>query len=280
MSAPCRRLRLTLEPRAARDLSWLLQQGAEEFCSTDQGDRVVLEVRYDAERPDYLEDRLESWLHHVDPHRTCRLETARDELAWEPGWRGVFGGGPVGTRFHVHPPWGQPDPDRLDLEVDPAGGFGSGFHPTTRATLCAMEAALPEGSGASLLDVGCGTGILSLAAARLGLRPTALDVSEPAREATRRTARANDVQVTVLETGLEPVKESFPFVVANLFEQALTELAASLSRAVEPGGLLILGGLHPDALERVLPLYPLTPSRRVQRDSLDGTEWVTVVLGS
>ena len=110
---------------------------------------------------------------------------------WEDGWRTFHHGVRVG-RLWVGPPWEQAPDDALPVVVDPGRAFGTGAHPTTR--LC-LEALLELDRG-SLLDVGCGSGVLSIAAALLGFDPvTGIDTDHAAVEATEANAAANGVRV-------------------------------------------------------------------------------------
>jgi ribosomal protein L11 methyltransferase len=113
------------------------------------------------------------------------------EEGWEDRWRAFHRPVRVGPLW-VGPPWERPDPDAIPVVVDPGRAFGTGGHATTRLCLLLMLD-LPRGS---LLDVGCGSGVLSIAAAKLGFAPViALDHDPQAVEATIRNAEANDVVV-------------------------------------------------------------------------------------
>jgi ribosomal protein L11 methyltransferase len=112
---------------------------------------------------------------------------------WEDAWRGFHHGVQVG-RIWVGPPWEAPPADALAVVIDPGRAFGTGAHATTRLCLELLQGVEPT----SLLDVGCGSGVLSVAAAKLGFAPvTAVDIDEVALEVTRANAAANDVEVDV-----------------------------------------------------------------------------------
>ena len=113
------------------------------------------------------------------------------EDGWEERWRSFHRPVRVGQLW-IGPPWEEPDADAITVVIDPGRAFGTGSHPTTR--LCLEHLAeLPRGS---VLDVGCGSGVLSIAAAKLGHGPVlGLDVEAAAIEATRDNAKANRVEV-------------------------------------------------------------------------------------
>ena len=108
---------------------------------------------------------------------------------WEDGWRAFHHGVHVG-RFWVGPPWEDAPRGAVTVVIDPGRAFGTGAHATTRLCIIALE----ELERGSLLDVGCGSGVLSIAAAKLGFAPVlAVDADAAAIEATRSNARANGV---------------------------------------------------------------------------------------
>jgi ribosomal protein L11 methyltransferase len=112
---------------------------------------------------------------------------------WEDAWRSFHRPIRIGPLW-VGPPWETPDADALAIVIDPGRAFGTGSHPTTRLCLELLDG-LPRGS---VLDVGCGSGVLSIAAAKLGFGPvTAVDVEQAAVDATRANAEANGVEVDV-----------------------------------------------------------------------------------
>lgn len=134
------------------------------------------------------------------------------EVGWEDRWRAFHRPVRVG-RLWVGPPWEQPPTDALAVVVDPGRAFGTGSHQTTQLCLQALQDLEPG----PLLDVGCGSGVLAIAAALLGFGPvTGIDIEEPSIEATRENARANGVTVDArLVAGNEELPSS-PLVVANI----------------------------------------------------------------
>jgi len=157
---------------------------------------------------------------------------AVDDVAegWEDGWRAFHQGVRVG-RCWVGPPWEEAPTDAIAVVIDPGRAFGTGAHATTRLCLELLQEVEP----ASLLDVGCGSGVLSVAAAKLGFAPvTAVDVDEVALETTRANVAANDVAVDV-GTELVPSALAVLNIALDVVERILPQLP--VERAVTSGYL-------------------------------------------
>ncbi|HEY3551431.1 MAG TPA: 50S ribosomal protein L11 methyltransferase [Gaiellaceae bacterium] len=155
-----------------------------------------------------------------------------DEVAegWEDGWRAFHHGVRVGGCW-VGPPWEEPPADAIAVVIDPGRAFGTGAHATTRLCLELLQDVEPT----SLLDIGCGSGVLSVAAAKLGFEPvSALDLDEVALETTRANATANGVSVDV---GAELVPSTLAVmnIALDVVERMLAELP--VERAITSGYL-------------------------------------------
>jgi ribosomal protein L11 methyltransferase len=178
------------------------------------------------------------------------------EPGWEDRWRDFHEGVLVGALW-VGPPWREPAPGAFPVTIDPGRAFGTGAHATTRLCL-ELLAELPRGS---LLDVGCGSGVLALAAARLGFEPvTAVDAEDAAVEATRSNADANGVVVDARR--LDALVDELPqanVAVANITIDAVEALAPRLNAS-----LLVTSGY----LTHDVPTA--ADFRRLERRELDG----------
>jgi ribosomal protein L11 methyltransferase len=192
-----------------------------------------------------------------------------DGSAWRD-WHRPVDAGPV----RVRAPWAPTRPGALDVVIEPGQAFGTGGHPTTRLSLELLAGLEPDGA---LADWGCGSGILAVAAAKLGWAPVlACDVEVASVEATRAAAVANGVPVDVTRCDLRAGRgPAAPTVVANLVRPLLLEVAARL--APVPDRLLISGLELPEVDEVVgaFARHGLAPAAR-----RDGDGWSAVLLAT
>jgi len=180
------------------------------------------------------------------------------EADWATAWKAHFPVLRIGRRIVIRPTWRRHRPigDDLVLALDPGMAFGTGLHPTTRLCLAALERVADTGrmrrrggGPARVLDVGCGSGILAIAALRLGAASAlGVDVDPIAIEATRANARRTRVArlLKAQEGSLPSGKPPFDLVLANLIASLLVRLAPELATEVRPGGLLIASGIFRD----------------------------------
>jgi ribosomal protein L11 methyltransferase len=157
---------------------------------------------------------------------------ATEDLAegWEDSWRAFHHGVTVG-RLWVGPPWEEPPGDAIAVVIDPGRAFGTGAHPTTRLCLELLQESEPT----SLLDVGCGSGVLSVAAAKLGFPSiAAFDIDDVALETTAANAAANDVTVDVVREP-RPAQLGVMNIALDVVESMLPGL--DVERAITSGYL-------------------------------------------
>lgn len=162
----------------------------------------------------------------------------------------------------IVPSWhAAPNPDAVNLVLDPGLAFGTGSHPTTR--LCLEWLCANIKGNESVLDYGCGSGILGIAAARLGAAPVlGVDIDDNALIAARDNAENNQVVMALRHTR-EALDESFAIVVANILTNPLCVLAPLLAARVAAGGHLVLSGVLETQAEEVIAAYAPYLSLRV-----------------
>ena len=175
--------------------------------------------------------------------------------AWASAWQQSFPAREVGRRLLVLPPWIETPAgsDRLTVIIEPGRAFGTGHHGTTEGCLVLLEEALAARPGTATLDIGTGTGILAVAALKLGA-PTvlAIDVDPDAVSAAQVNAGRNGCAgLTVRLAEPQEVAERFPLVLANLLTHTHLALASQYARLVASGGSLVLGGMLQDEDGRV-----------------------------
>jgi ribosomal protein L11 methyltransferase len=195
------------------------------------------------------------------------------ELAngWEERWREHHRPLDVGP-LRVRPPWEEPRPGAIDVVIDPGQAFGTGAHPTTRLSL---DLLVGLAAGGALADWGCGSGILALAAARLGYDPVLACDHDPASvTATLSAAVANHIALDVRRLDLRRVPGPWaPTVTANLVRPLLLEVAARLER---PPERLIASGLETEEVDKVVAAFAGHGLRL--GDRRDGDGWAAILL--
>ena len=160
----------------------------------------------------------------------------------------------INERLWIVPTWhAAPDPAAINLILDPGMAFGTGSHPTTR--LCLEWLSTTISGGEKVLDYGCGSGILAIAAARLGAAAVlGVDIDDNALTAARDNAAKNSVAQELRQSPM-PLAETFDLVVANILTNPLCMLAPLLSARVAGGGRIALSGILAPQAERVIAAY-------------------------
>jgi ribosomal protein L11 methyltransferase len=203
------------------------------------------------------------------------------EKEWEDAWKAHFTPLRIGRRLIVQPPWrrGEEQPGDVVIEIDPGLAFGTGHHPTTHRVLEAMERLLEPGQ--TVLDVGSGSGILSVGAAKLGAgKIIGVEIDNIALKAGRTNLRVNGVSGHArFYAGSLPndhVPEGWAdLVLANVNSVALTNLAPELKRAVKPGGHVVAAGILQERQQQVEDAFAeagLSIDERIYDD-----DWVALV---
>jgi ribosomal protein L11 methyltransferase len=175
------------------------------------------------------------------------------EADWAEAWKAHFPVLRIGRRIVIKPTWRRHRAAPADVVValDPGMAFGTGLHPTTRLCLAVLERVADRGlmTGARALDVGCGSGILAIAAARLGATSVlGVDTDPIAVEATAANAARNRLtrRIAAREGSLPTGEPPFDVVLANLIAGVLVGLASELAAELRPGGTLVASGIYID----------------------------------
>jgi len=225
--------------------------------------------------------RLEDGLWHLSQIYPIPAPQIRELLPkdWATAWREQFTMLYVGQRLVIKPTWlgYSPAPHEIVIELDPGMAFGTGLHPTTRQCLLALEE--HRRPGMSVLDLGTGSGILAIAAAKLGAQTVlALDTDATAVKVAQDNVYTNQVQeqVTVVQGSLAEVTGQFDLVLVNILARVIIELVAQgLLDHLKPGAFIVTAGIIEDqapAVEEALRHRGVTiVERLVERD------WVSLL---
>ena len=244
-----------------------------------------------------LRDGL-SYLDMITSVGELHERTIADE-DWESAWREHFHPHRVGHRSVVVPTWRDydPEPDDIVIRLDPGMAFGTGLHPTTQ--LCARELEKRVQPGETVLDVGCGSGILSIIAARLGAgHVRGIDIDPVAVTAALENVAHNTLsdvidirEGTLPRAGQDPfdiTKQDWPetvrehggwdIVAANLTAEVLEELAVPLAVATRPGGILIGSGIITEKFDMAAYALMEAGLRLIDAVSDESGDWRAIIL--
>ncbi len=176
-------------------------------------------------------------------------------------------------KFYIHPTWSEPNPDLINIVIDPALAFGTGHHPTTASCLKAVSRYVKEGD--NVLDVGCGSGILGIGAMKLGAIVDACDTDPISVTNSMENAKLNELEfANIWEGSSNATDKKYRVVIANIVADVLTFIAKDLKAALESNGILVLSGILNKYEDKVLSYYKnLTLLERIPQE-----EWITLVL--
>lgn len=191
-----------------------------------------------------------------------------EEANWAESWKESFHPIHISDRLIVAAPWHEVTGALL---IEPGLAFGTGEHPTTRACLRAIDALATP--GARLLDVGCGSGVLALAGAKLGMDAVGIDIDPDAIRSAEAAAALNQLQARFSTTPVQALEGAYDLVVANLFAEVLVALAPDILRLAR--GPIALAGILADRADTVRAAYA---ERTVLLDETE-QDWVSLRLG-
>jgi ribosomal protein L11 methyltransferase len=175
-------------------------------------------------------------------------------------------------KFYIFPSWYEPKKDFINIKIDPALAFGSGHHATTFSCLEAISTYVDAGK--SVIDVGCGSGILGLACKKLGANVALCDTDPTSIESCKENFELNEEQYDVLwEGSIDKANDTYDIVIANIIADVLRFISKDLKSACKTEGLLILSGILDKKEELVKESFKeLTLLNRTLKD-----EWVTLI---
>ena len=250
-------------------------------------DKLIVRAYFpENDEADAAQQRLREALWHMSrlyPMPEPTFRTVDDE-DWAEACKVHYHPLRLGKRLYIRPEWTHPTdmkPDDIVLVMDPGMAFGTGTHPTTQLCLIAIEDLLADWPGIEVLDLGCGSGILGVAAIKLGARHVlAVDIDELAVKSTLENARYNDVEksITAQQGSLETVRGSarhFDLLLANILARVIIDMCdEGLGDVVRAGGKAVFSGIildQADEVEAALRRTGLEPTRRRTI-----TDWVAI----
>lgn len=225
-------------------------------------------------------DSIRNGIWHLGQMRgtgELKVET-RNEEDWAHAWKAHYKPVRVGIRVVVRPPWQEYEPSERDVVVllDPGMAFGTGTHPTTQIALQLLETL--EIAGKSVFDVGTGSGIIAIAAAKLGASSVeGVDIDAVSVRQAVVNVVLNDAtgQVSIWTSDMapdsEPVK-TYDIVVANIIARVLVEIAGQIAPSVATGGTLVLSGIIDSKEPAVLETYTALGFEMIQRQQIE--DWI------
>ena len=248
---------------------WLLEAGAEVVTLEDGADQPLFEPPpgatplWDHTRVVGLfqagidSEATITWLkEQAEPEPLHARAELLEDKDWEREWMKNFHPIQCGQRLWICPSWREPpDPNAVNLKLDPGLAFGTGTHPTT--ALCLQWLDREDLEGKQVIDYGCGSGILGIAALLLGAREVlAVDNDPQALTATRDNAQRNDVAERIIPALPDQVPDiQADVMVANILAQPLLQLAPRLAQLTRPGGRLALSGILQEQADQIVQCY-------------------------
>lgn len=236
---------------------------------------------------DDKKQRIEEGLWHLGQIRPIPQPTYRiiENEDWMAAWKKHYMPLSIGRRLMIEPVWmDTPDTERIKIKIDPGMAFGTGTHPSTQLCLEHLEEVVQNGD--TVIDVGCGSGILSIAAIKLGAeKALSVDIESPAIKNTESNARANSVLENIV-IGLGSVREinefmfsiqNAPIVVANILAPIIIRLfTEGLGDLVSSKGTLILAGILDRQEESVIQAAQKSGFRHL--GSKSSADWVSPIF--
>lgn len=241
---------------------------------------ALLIVYFDAQMTEAQRKEVLAALADLSVHEEQLCWSMHRDDGWSTRWKEFFRPLPIGERFLICPTWEEVPPTeegRMLIRLDPGMAFGTGHHATTRTCLRFLEEYVQPQQ--VLLDVGCGSGILSLGALLLGAaKAVGVDIDPDAITVAKENAERNNLldRCDFSTTDLNRLKQTFPLVIANIQAHILNPMAPALKARLAPKGILILSGILGDQSSRVRVIFEQTGLHFLKQTQDE--EWVTMAL--
>lgn len=200
--------------------------------------------------------------------------------SWQEGWKDSFERFSIG-KIAVHPPWQPGFDDKINLEIEPGMAFGTGQHQTTQLCLDALQKVIAlrgDAARQKLLDLGCGSGILAICAAKLGVMDiTAADIDVDGIKSSEENAVRNGVAgIKFVPGSIDQVNGPYSVIVANILSHVLARLLPGIAGKLTVGGHLIMSGILAEDEEAIIDQAQLLGLRHLQSYGKD--DWVATVF--
>ncbi|WP_298082978.1 50S ribosomal protein L11 methyltransferase [uncultured Campylobacter sp.] len=231
-------------------------------CVEERGERFIIRDEEDLQNLKFaFEEFKKALARSLNLDADLQIEISKKQ---NKDWLDEYkkGVAPVAVgKFYVRPSWCErsQDPVLIDLLIDPALAFGSGHHESTNMCLALLSELARNGMSA--LDVGCGSGILSIAMKKLGAKVSACDTDEQAVTATQQNAEKNGVRIDKIwlgsvsnlseQSSSKSAQPQFDLIVVNIIADVILILSADLKKALKPGGKLVLSGILEKYKDRI-----------------------------
>lgn len=214
-----------------------------------------------------------------DVAATTQIEAFSDD-SWKDGWKAYFKPAQVSPRLAIRTPWCEfTAPEGVKtIVIEPGMAFGTGLHETTQLCIRQIDEISKNGDIASMLDIGCGSGVLSIAGALCGIAHVeGIDIDPVCIEVSEKNARANGVTAHFSRTDLWDVDSQFDLVVANIISSVLKSLCDDMVAVMKPSGVLVLSGILVEELGEVKANFTNGMNLAVVETHIMG-EWASICL--
>lgn len=224
--------------------------------TTPLWDHVILIGLFEASIDTTAVQQQLSKLLGVSSIQNARFEVLEDK-DWQEAWKAHFKPMQFGVKLWICPSWCEiPQPSAINVLLDPGMAFGTGTHPTTALCLDWLASHLP--TDATVIDYGCGSGILGIAAAKLGAKAVhCIDIDPQALSSTKENAKKNNISEEQLFTYLpeEAPEIQADIMIANILANPLIDLSSSIANLTKSNGTIILSGLLDDQADMIIECY-------------------------